>query len=106
MQRRAGGASARARAAVDKAVPRPARGGHTRVGFENNLRDPDGAVAAEVPAGVTSFELDNEGPEVHEIVLLRKNDGVTESFYSDGTPMSVVGPDQVRLFDTTGAEID
>jgi hypothetical protein len=35
---------------------------------------------AEVPAGVTSFELDNEGPEVHEIVLLRKNDGVTESF--------------------------
>jgi hypothetical protein len=30
-------------------------------------------------AGVTSFDLTNDGAEVHEMVLLRKNDGVTES---------------------------
>jgi hypothetical protein len=39
-----------------------------------------GGLPAELPAGTTSFELTNEGPEVHEIALLRKNDGVTESF--------------------------
>ncbi|HEX6425370.1 MAG TPA: hypothetical protein VFZ79_17925 [Acidimicrobiales bacterium] len=37
-------------------------------------------IPAEVAAGPTSFELTNDGPEVHEIALLRKNDGVTESF--------------------------
>jgi hypothetical protein len=30
-------------------------------------------------AGVTSFDLTNDGAEVHELVLLRKNDGVTET---------------------------
>jgi hypothetical protein len=30
-------------------------------------------------AGVTSFELTNEGTELHELQLLRKNDGVTET---------------------------
>ena len=30
-------------------------------------------------AGVTSFDLTNDGTEVHEMVLLRKNDGVTET---------------------------
>lgn len=30
-------------------------------------------------AGVTSFDLTNSGGEVHEMVLLRKNDGVTET---------------------------
>lgn len=34
---------------------------------------------AEVPAGITSFELTNEGSEPHEIAIFRKNDGVTES---------------------------
>ena len=34
----------------------------------------------EMDAGVVSFELTNGGTEVHEMVLLRKNDGVTESF--------------------------
>jgi hypothetical protein len=33
----------------------------------------------ELDAGVTSFELTNEGTEVHELQLLRKNDGVTET---------------------------
>lgn len=33
-----------------------------------------------LPAGVTSFELTNTGEEFHELALLRKNDGVTESF--------------------------
>ena len=34
----------------------------------------------EVDAGVTSFELTNGGAEVHEMILIRKNDGVTQSF--------------------------
>lgn len=34
----------------------------------------------ELDAGVVSFELTNGGAEVHEMVLLRKNDGVTETF--------------------------
>jgi hypothetical protein len=34
----------------------------------------------QMDAGVVSFELTNGGTEVHEMVLLRKNDGVTESF--------------------------
>ncbi len=33
-----------------------------------------------MPAGVTSFELKNTGKELHEMVLFRKNDGVTASF--------------------------
>ncbi len=33
-----------------------------------------------LPAGVTSFEVTNNGKEMHEIAVLRKNDGVTESF--------------------------
>jgi hypothetical protein len=33
----------------------------------------------ELPAGVTSFELTNEGKEVHELILVRKNPGVTDS---------------------------
>ncbi|HEY8524677.1 MAG TPA: hypothetical protein VIL48_06935 [Acidimicrobiales bacterium] len=33
----------------------------------------------ELTAGVTSFELANEGQEAHELLLLRKNDGVTQS---------------------------
>ncbi len=36
-------------------------------------------IPAELPAGVTSFELSNEGDELHELLLLRKNDGVTAS---------------------------
>ena len=38
-----------------------------------------GGLPADLPAGVTSFELANEGGEVHELLLLRKNDGVTQS---------------------------
>ena len=34
----------------------------------------------EMDAGVVSFELTNGGTEVHEMVLLRKNDGVSETF--------------------------
>jgi len=34
----------------------------------------------EMDAGVASFELTNGGAEMHEMVLLRKNDGVTETF--------------------------
>jgi hypothetical protein len=34
----------------------------------------------QLDAGVVSFELTNGGTEVHEMVLLRKNDGVTETF--------------------------
>lgn len=34
----------------------------------------------EIDAGVTSFELTNGGNETHEMVVFRKNDGVTESF--------------------------
>jgi hypothetical protein len=33
----------------------------------------------ELPAGPTSFELTNDADEVHELVLLRKDDGVTQS---------------------------
>lgn len=33
----------------------------------------------ELPAGVTSFELANDGNEVHELLVMRRNDGVTES---------------------------
>lgn len=33
----------------------------------------------ELPSGLTSFELTNDGTEMHEIALLRKNEGVTES---------------------------
>jgi hypothetical protein len=33
----------------------------------------------ELPAGPASFELTNEGNEVHELILMRKNDGVTDS---------------------------
>jgi hypothetical protein len=32
---------------------------------------------ASIDAGPTSFELRNEGTDVHELVLMRKNDGVT-----------------------------
>ena len=33
----------------------------------------------ELSAGVTSFEFSNEGTEVHELMLAKKNDGVTDS---------------------------
>ena len=33
-----------------------------------------------LPAGTASFELANTGTEVHEIIFLKKKDGVTESF--------------------------
>lgn len=33
-----------------------------------------------LPTGVTSFELSNTGNEPHVMVLVRKNDGVTETF--------------------------
>jgi hypothetical protein len=33
----------------------------------------------ELDAGVTSFEVTNEGTELHQLLLLRKNDGVTET---------------------------
>lgn len=36
-------------------------------------------LGSELAAGVTSFELANEGAEVHELLLLRRNDGVTQS---------------------------
>ena len=34
----------------------------------------------QMDAGVVSFELTNGGAEVHEMILIRKNDGVTQSF--------------------------
>lgn len=34
----------------------------------------------EIEAGVVSFDLTNEGTEMHEIALLRKKDGVSQSF--------------------------
>jgi hypothetical protein len=37
-------------------------------------------IDAEMPAGIASFELSNAGTELHELVLLRKADGTTESF--------------------------
>ena len=36
-------------------------------------------VPSELDPGVTSFEFDNGGTEVHEMVLFRRNDGVTET---------------------------
>ncbi|HEV7757828.1 MAG TPA: hypothetical protein VGO78_02525 [Acidimicrobiales bacterium] len=33
----------------------------------------------ELPAGTTSFEFSNEGHEVHELMVVKKNDGVTDS---------------------------
>ncbi|HET6948849.1 MAG TPA: hypothetical protein VFI47_00635 [Acidimicrobiales bacterium] len=33
----------------------------------------------EMAAGTTSFEFSNEGHEVHELILVRRNDGVTET---------------------------
>jgi len=37
-------------------------------------------IDAELEAGITSFEFTNEGKESHELVLLRKNEGVAETF--------------------------
>jgi hypothetical protein len=37
-------------------------------------------VPASVDAGIASFEFANAGKEFHEMIVLRKNDGVTESF--------------------------
>lgn len=37
-------------------------------------------IAAELPAGITSFEFTNDGAEVHELVVIRKNDDTTESW--------------------------
>jgi hypothetical protein len=39
-----------------------------------------GGVSPELQAGVTSFELSNNGTEHHEMVIHRKNDGVSETF--------------------------
>jgi hypothetical protein len=39
-----------------------------------------GGIPDELDAGTTSFELSNDGAEVHEVAVLKKNDGVTESF--------------------------
>ena len=36
-------------------------------------------VPNELDRGVTSFEFENGGTEVHEMVLFRRNDGVTET---------------------------
>jgi hypothetical protein len=38
-----------------------------------------GGVPDELPAGPVSFELTNEGAELHELLVIRKNDGVTQS---------------------------
>jgi hypothetical protein len=38
-----------------------------------------GGAPTALDAGTVSFEVSNEGSEVHELVLQRKNDGVTES---------------------------
>jgi hypothetical protein len=37
-------------------------------------------IDAEISAGATSFELTNEGTELHELVILRKNDDTTETW--------------------------
>jgi hypothetical protein len=37
-------------------------------------------VARSYDAGPVSFDLTNEGDEMHEMAILRKNDGTTESF--------------------------
>ncbi len=39
-----------------------------------------GGIGPEVPAGPTVVSLVNDGTEVHEIIIIRKNDDVTESF--------------------------
>lgn len=57
----------------------------------------------ELPAGTTSFELTNDGAEVHEVIIVRRNDGVTmpaeellalpeEEARSMVTDVAVVGP--------------
>lgn len=38
-----------------------------------------GGIGGEVAAGPTVIELDNEGTEYHEIIMFRRNEGVTES---------------------------
>ena len=55
-----------------------------------------------MPAGVTSFEMTNSGTELHELVLLRKNDGVTQSFEQilSGPPDQVL--QQVTLLGMAG----
>ena len=37
-------------------------------------------IPASLEAGPTSFEFSNDGAELHEMVLFRKNDGTTETF--------------------------
>jgi hypothetical protein len=37
-------------------------------------------VSRTIDAGIASFELENDGKELHEIGIARKNDGVTETF--------------------------
>src|SRR5688500_18802284 len=37
-------------------------------------------IPEELEAGITSFEFSNDGTELHEMILLRKNDDVEESF--------------------------
>ena len=37
-------------------------------------------IAAELEAGKTSFEFSNSGTELHELVVIRKNDDTTETF--------------------------
>lgn len=37
-------------------------------------------IPATLEAGVTSFELRNDGKELHELTVLKKKDGVTETF--------------------------
>jgi len=39
-----------------------------------------GGIGPEVPAGPTVVNFTNDGTELHEIILIRKNDDVTESF--------------------------
>jgi hypothetical protein len=39
-----------------------------------------GGVSPELEAGVTAFEFENNGTEHHEMVIHRKNDGVTQTF--------------------------
>jgi hypothetical protein len=36
-------------------------------------------IPSQLPAGPTTFDMTNEGTDVHEVVVLRKNAGVTES---------------------------
>jgi hypothetical protein len=37
-------------------------------------------VPRNIDAGLVSFEMENDGKELHEMVIFRKNDGVTETF--------------------------